>query len=67
MPRSRPSAGFGKQYQVNVDPNRLQAYGISINRVVEAVRSGNYEVGRPSSRVRRDGIQYAGTGVPQVP
>ncbi len=35
--------GFGKQYQVNVDPNRLQAYGISINRVVEAVRDGNYE------------------------
>ena len=28
--------GFGKQYQVNVDPNRLQAYGIPINRVVEA-------------------------------
>jgi Cu(I)/Ag(I) efflux system membrane protein CusA/SilA len=38
-----PVGGFGKQYQVNVDPNRLQAYGISINRVVEAVRDGNYE------------------------
>jgi len=38
-----PVGGFGKQYQVNVDPNRLQAYGISINRVVEVVRSGNYE------------------------
>ena len=31
--------GFGKQYQVNVDPNRLQAYGISINRVVDAVQA----------------------------
>jgi len=40
-----PIGGFGKQYQVNVDPNRLQAYGISINRVVEAVRSGNKEAG----------------------
>jgi Cu(I)/Ag(I) efflux system membrane protein CusA/SilA len=38
-----PIGGFGKQYQVNVDPNRLQAYGISITRVAEAVRSGNYE------------------------
>ena len=36
-----PVGGFGKQYQVNVDPNRLQAYGISINRVVEAVQGGN--------------------------
>ena len=38
-----PIGGFGKQYQVNVDPNRLQAYGLSINQVVEAVRAGNYE------------------------
>ena len=37
--------GFVQQYQVNVDPNRLQAYDISISRVVEAVRSGNKEVG----------------------
>jgi Cu(I)/Ag(I) efflux system membrane protein CusA/SilA len=37
--------GFGRQYQVNVDPNRLQAYGLSINRVVEAVRGGNTDVG----------------------
>ena len=40
-----PVGGFQKQYQVNVDPNRLRAYGISINRVVEAVRQGNVEVG----------------------
>ena len=40
-----PIGGFKKQYQVNIDPNRLQAYGITINRVVEAVRSGNEEVG----------------------
>jgi copper/silver efflux system protein len=36
-----PIGGFGRQYQVNVDPNRLQAYGLSIRRVVEAVRAGN--------------------------
>ncbi|HTZ39429.1 MAG TPA: CusA/CzcA family heavy metal efflux RND transporter [Syntrophales bacterium] len=40
-----PVGGFGRQYQVNVDPNRLQAYGISINRVIEAVKGGNREVG----------------------
>ena len=37
--------GFGKQYQVNVDPNRLRNYGLSIQRVVEAVRGGNAEAG----------------------
>lgn len=40
-----PVGGFVRQYQVNVDPNRLQSYGLSINKVVEAVRSGNSETG----------------------
>jgi Cu(I)/Ag(I) efflux system membrane protein CusA/SilA len=40
-----PIGGYTRQYQVNLDPNRLQAYGIPIRRVVEAVREGNSEVG----------------------
>jgi len=40
-----PIGGFTKQYQVNVDPNRLQAHNLSISRVVEAVRGGNIEAG----------------------
>ena len=40
-----PLGGFVKQYQVNVDPNALLAYGIPIDRVVEAVREGNKDVG----------------------
>ncbi|MGA2403662.1 MAG: efflux RND transporter permease subunit, partial [Syntrophobacteraceae bacterium] len=40
-----PIGGFGKQYQVNLDPIRLQGYGIPVKRVAEAVRGGNSEVG----------------------
>ncbi len=40
-----PLGGFVKQYQVNVDPNALIAYDIPIERVVEAVRQGNSDVG----------------------
>ncbi|MDE3196328.1 MAG: efflux RND transporter permease subunit, partial [Acidobacteriota bacterium] len=40
-----PLGGFVRQYQVNVDPNRLQAYNIPIARVAEAVRQGNNDVG----------------------
>jgi copper/silver efflux system protein len=40
-----PIGGFRKQYQVNVDPNRLQAYGLSISRVADAIRGGNSETG----------------------
>src|SRR5271165_5660091 len=38
-----PIGGYARQYQVNLDPNRLRAYGIQVSRVVEAVRSGNNE------------------------
>ena len=40
-----PIGGFGKQYQVNVDPNRLQAYKIPLSKVVDAVRGSNSETG----------------------
>jgi Cu(I)/Ag(I) efflux system membrane protein CusA/SilA len=40
-----PLGGFVRQYQVNVDPNRLQSYKIPIMKVVEAVRNGNSDVG----------------------
>jgi Cu(I)/Ag(I) efflux system membrane protein CusA/SilA len=37
--------GFQKQYQVTIDPNRLAAYGIRLDMVVEAIRMSNNEVG----------------------
>jgi Cu(I)/Ag(I) efflux system membrane protein CusA/SilA len=40
-----PVGGFVKQYQVNIDPNALLAYDVPIDRVVEAVRQGNKDVG----------------------
>ena len=40
-----PLGGFVRQYQVNLDPNRLQAYNVPVSKVVEAVRSGNTDVG----------------------
>ncbi|MBN8732444.1 MAG: efflux RND transporter permease subunit [Acidobacteria bacterium] len=40
-----PLGGFVRQYQVNVDPNRLQALNIPIGKVADAVRAGNNDVG----------------------
>jgi len=37
--------GFVKEYQVQVDPIRLRAYGIGIGEVVRAVRESNEDVG----------------------
>jgi Cu(I)/Ag(I) efflux system membrane protein CusA/SilA len=37
--------GFEKEYQINVDPNKLASYDIPLNKVAEAVRRSNNDVG----------------------
>ncbi len=37
--------GFVKQYQITVDPNRLAALDVPLDRVIAAVRASNNEVG----------------------
>jgi Cu(I)/Ag(I) efflux system membrane protein CusA/SilA len=37
--------GFVKQYQVDLDPGRLESYGVSIDDVAAAIRRSNNEVG----------------------
>ena len=37
--------GFQKEYQIDLDPNRLAALGISLREVMEAVRRSNNDVG----------------------
>src|SRR2546422_6575484 len=40
-----PVGGFVKQYQVDLDPNKLLAYGIPIGEVVNKIRMSNGDVG----------------------
>ncbi len=51
-----PIGGFVKQYQVNIDPNKLSAYNVSIDRVISAVRAGNSDVG--GRLVEFTGMEY---------
>jgi copper/silver efflux system protein len=37
--------GHVQQYQIDIDPNRLRAYNLSLGAVVEAVRASNQNVG----------------------
>ncbi|MCU0764639.1 MAG: CusA/CzcA family heavy metal efflux RND transporter, partial [Burkholderiaceae bacterium] len=37
--------GFVQQYQVIVDPARLRAYGITLDRIAQAIRGSNRDVG----------------------
>ncbi|MGH7680881.1 MAG: efflux RND transporter permease subunit, partial [Candidatus Eiseniibacteriota bacterium] len=40
-----PVGGFVKQYQVDLDPRRLESYGVSIREVATAIRRSNNDVG----------------------
>jgi Cu(I)/Ag(I) efflux system membrane protein CusA/SilA len=52
--------GYEKEYQVTVDPTRLLGFNISMNRVVDAVRSSNQDVG--GRAIEMGGTEYAVRG-----
>ena len=54
--------GFVKQYQINIDPNKLISYGISLSEVVDAVRKGNMDVGGKSFEVSTAEYYIRGEG-----
>ena len=51
-----PLGGFVRQYQVQVDPNRLRTFNLPIAKVVEAIRGGNNDVG--GRLVEMTGAEY---------
>jgi Cu(I)/Ag(I) efflux system membrane protein CusA/SilA len=53
--------GFVKQYQVLLDPIRLQAFGVTAEQIVEAVRGANQDVGARTLEVA--GSDYAIRGL----
>lgn len=48
--------GFEKQYQVEIEPDKLLSYNLSISRVVSAIRSANNDVG--GRELERFGTTY---------
>jgi Cu(I)/Ag(I) efflux system membrane protein CusA/SilA len=48
--------GFVKQYQVDLDPLRMQSYGISTLMVMEAVKNSNLDVG--GGLIERSSMEY---------
>lgn len=54
--------GFVQQYQVVVDPQRLQAYRIPLSRVTEAIRASNRDVGGRSVEMSETEYLVRGRG-----
>jgi Cu(I)/Ag(I) efflux system membrane protein CusA/SilA len=54
--------GFEKQYQVDIDPNRLLAYDIPIGQVASAVRRSNQQVGASMLEIAEKEFMIRGLG-----
>ena len=57
-----PVGGFVKQYQVDLDPNKLLAYNIPIGDVVNAIRMSNQDVGGKTFEVSTTEFFVRGRG-----
>jgi len=52
--------GFVRQYQVDIDPNKLFAFGISLNQVIRSIRESNNDVG--GKVIEFSGFEYVVRG-----
>jgi len=56
--------GFVKEYQIDVNPDALQAYQISLNQVVKAVQNSNRDVGAKTIEINQ--VEYLVRGLGYV-
>ncbi|MDB5016348.1 MAG: metal transporter [Mucilaginibacter sp.] len=54
--------GFEKQYQINIDPHKLNYYNISLSQVLKAVKSNNNDVGGRKFEMNGTGYIVRGLG-----
>ena len=53
--------GFVKEYQVDVDPDAMRAYGVTLTDVFDAVRKSNIDVGARTIEINR--VEYVVRGL----
>ncbi len=59
--------GFEKQYQVELDPNRLRALNVPLDRVVAAIRNSNQDVGGRTVEIAEREYYVRGLGYVKSP
>ena len=53
--------GFVKEYQIDVDPDAMRAYGVTLMDVYKAVKNSNIDVGARSIEINR--VEYVVRGI----
>jgi Cu(I)/Ag(I) efflux system membrane protein CusA/SilA len=56
--------GFVKEYQVDVDPDKLKAYGVTLQQVMNAIRGSNIDVGAQTMEINQ--VEYFVRGLGYV-
>ena len=54
--------GYVREYQVDVDPERMRQYGVTLQMVMEAVRQSNLDVGAQTLEINRAEYFVRGLG-----
>ena len=55
--------GFVREYQVDVDPDAMRAYGVMLMEVFQAVQGSNIDVGADVIELQRRGVPHPRPGV----
>ena len=58
--------GYVKQYQVEVDPDKLRYHAIPLSRVIDAVKASNIDVGGEDRREFRYGVHCSWEGIHRI-
>ncbi len=48
--------GFVKEYQVDIDPNAMKAYGVNVSQIMDAVKNSNLDIGARTLEFNR--VEY---------
>jgi Cu(I)/Ag(I) efflux system membrane protein CusA/SilA len=56
--------GYVKEYQVDIDPEAMKAFGVDIMQIMEAVRKSNLDVGAETMEINK--VEYAIRGLGYV-
>lgn len=59
--------GFVQEYQIDVDPDALQAYGIPLHKVMTAVKNSNRDVGAKTVEINKAEYLVRGIGYIKKP
>ncbi|MCA9402334.1 MAG: efflux RND transporter permease subunit [Candidatus Omnitrophica bacterium] len=53
--------GYVKEYQIDIDPDAMKAYAVSLGQIMDAVRKANIDVG--AKTVDFNGVEYVVRGI----